>query len=85
MNALEPWRNRRRVIEMCLELALVAQDKANAPDRNNDRLADEGLADEIAARMSTMAELCGCMGWSQSSRLLREARSELLKETGADD
>jgi hypothetical protein len=64
---------------MCLELALVSQDKANAPG------SDERLADEIAARIFAMAELCNCMGWRKSSSLLQEARSELLKESGADD
>jgi hypothetical protein len=60
---------------MCLELALVSQDKTNAPS------GDERLADEMAARIFAMAELCGCMGWRQSSHLLREARLKLLKES----
>jgi hypothetical protein len=84
MNSSEPWRNQRRVIEMCLELALVSQDKTSAQDKAS-ATGDEGLADEMAARIFAMAELCRCMGWTQSSRLLREARLELLNESGEDD
>jgi hypothetical protein len=60
---------------MCLDLALDAQ------DQSRDAAKDRRLADEMAARVFALAEVCNCMGWTRSSRLLRMARAELLAES----
>lgn len=76
MNASQPWRNRRRIIEMCLDLAVAAQAQDQKPEHDDGRIADE-----MAARIFAMAEMCSCMGWANASQKLREAHAELLKET----
>jgi hypothetical protein len=88
MNASQPWRNRRRVIEMCLDLALEAQTQGESEHTKLERpkpYQDEHIAKEMAARIFAIAELCSCMGWSETSRQLRKTHAELLDESAKDN